>query len=147
MSISRFESKINKERNGCWLWTGTITKRGYGQFKLNGKMASAHRVSYELTFGKIAENLHVRHKCRNTACVNPDHLELGTREDNMSDKLRDGTDARGSKHGQAKLTETDVIELRAIKDMFTLSELSEMYGLQKASIYSIISNRTWKHLL
>ena len=72
---------IDKEP-GCWNWKASIIKDGYGQFKFEGKMEDAHRVSYKVFIGPIPENLHVLHKCDNPSCINPDHLFLGTQRDN-----------------------------------------------------------------
>lgn len=75
--VERFMNKVNKNgANGCWDWMASkFTRTGYGQFKLFGKMRSAHRISYELIKGKIPDGLGLDHLCRNRACVNPDHLE------------------------------------------------------------------------
>ena len=70
-------------KNGCWEWDGTV-RTGYGRFYVNGKMQSAHRVSWEIHNGPINGFL-VLHKCDNTSCVNPEHLFLGTQKDNVRD--------------------------------------------------------------
>lgn len=59
----------------CWVWTGSLAKRGYGSFCPSGKSVSAHRYSFELARGEIPEGLHLDHLCRNPPCVNPDHLD------------------------------------------------------------------------
>ena len=75
--------------SGCWIWLGTRDWKGYGHLRLNGtvkspgKMAVAHRVSYELFVGPIPEGLHLDHLCRVTSCVNPAHLEPVTNAENM----------------------------------------------------------------
>lgn len=73
--------------SGCWIWTGALDGRGYGQMATtNGKSPKkAHRVSYELFNGAIPDGLVVRHKCDIPCCVNPWHLEIGTQKDNMQD--------------------------------------------------------------
>ena len=83
----RFYSKIDKTSSdiGCWLWTDSKTKAGYGRIMVNGKAIKAHRFSYELHKGKIPENTLVCHSCDIRHCVNPDHLWLGTYTDNNRD--------------------------------------------------------------
>lgn len=79
--IDRFYSKF-EQGEGCWVWRGTLRsqrpKFRYGALKVNGKMISAHRISYELFKGPIAEGLVIDHLCRNESCVNPSHLEAVT---------------------------------------------------------------------
>ena len=70
-------SKRNKE-TGCWLWQRSVID-GYGAIWHMGRMHYAHRVSYEVFVGEIGEGYRVMHKCGCRACVNPDHLALGTR--------------------------------------------------------------------
>lgn len=64
------------DRTGvCWVWTGTLTPEGYGQFTLARQHYFAHRLAYELLVGPIPAGYHIDHICRNPPCVNPDHLE------------------------------------------------------------------------
>jgi hypothetical protein len=84
----RFWSKVNTNgSNGCWEWLGASI-HGYGQLNVNGKKTLAHRYSWFLKNGSIPKGLLIRHKCRGK-CVNPDHLELGTHQDNANDRIRD----------------------------------------------------------
>lgn len=88
---ARFEAKIKQPNaNGCMLWTAGRDTRGYGQFRLDGKQMGAHRVAWLLYRGEIPKGLHVLHKCDVTSCVNPDHLFLGTAQDNVSDMVAKG---------------------------------------------------------
>lgn len=88
----RFWPKVEKTE-GCWLWRGTIGASGYGKIRATGPsraMLTAHRVSWELAYGPIPEGLWALHKCDIRPCVRPDHLFLGTRQDNMDDAKAKG---------------------------------------------------------
>lgn len=79
----RFWQKVRVRDSGCWEWIGTIRSvRGYGCFQFNGKSLAAHRLSYSSLVGPIPEGLHIDHLCRFTECVNPEHLEPVTLQEN-----------------------------------------------------------------
>lgn len=77
----RFFAKV-KEVEGHWLWQGSLNSRGYPEFKPDGKLVKGHRYAYELLVGPIPEGFHVDHVCGNTTCVNPEHLEAVTAQEN-----------------------------------------------------------------
>ena len=81
----RYWVKVEKT-DECWIWTATVTSWGYGQFWLNGKHVKAHRYSFELAHGPIAEGLDIDHLCHNRACVRPEHLRAATRKQNMENR-------------------------------------------------------------
>jgi hypothetical protein len=143
----------------CWLWTA-CAKRGkgklpYGQIWIgrdqHGKvvMGYAHRVAWELANGKLPDELHVRHRCDNPLCQNPNHLELGTHADNMRDMHERGrlVNVRGSKHGKSKLTEQKIRDMRAMHATgVTQCALAEMFEVTQANVSDIILRKTWKHV-
>ncbi|UDL14881.1 endonuclease [Arthrobacter phage Sarge] len=78
----RFWAKVDRTE-GCWNWTGSATARGYGRIQINGSVKLAHRVSFEMSNGPIAEGLVIDHTCHNHACVNPAHLRACTQKRNL----------------------------------------------------------------
>lgn len=115
--VIRFWSKVPIGAEGCWEWKAGLSPRGYGQFWDTGTNRGAHRYAYEQVIGPIPEGLFVCHRCDNPACVRPDHLFLGTQQDNMSDKQSKGRCGRpptwgGADHcprGHARTPENTVV--------------------------------------
>ncbi len=86
-----------KKEECCWTWTGSLGKWGYGHFRVDSKTMLAHRVSWMLHNGEIPNGLFVCHHCDNPKCVNPEHLFLGTHQDNIDDMMSKGRYVSGVK--------------------------------------------------
>lgn len=87
--IKSFWNKVEKlGENECWKWKAYKNKQGYGRFGFSASQSvNAHRISWVIHFGEIPPGLFVCHKCDNPECTNPQHLFLGTRQDNINDSL------------------------------------------------------------
>jgi len=99
--LDRFNEKwVGVPESGCWLWTGSVQSSGYGEAhdrSREHRHVGAHRLAWELFRGAIPEGLWVLHKCDVKLCVNPLHLFLGTRQENMDDMKRKGRQAKGDR--------------------------------------------------
>lgn len=145
----RFWKKVaQRGPDDCWEWQGAIDKHGYGQIKMrNHKHVRAHRVSYEIAYGTIADGLGVLHKCDNPPCVNPAHLFLGTTADNVADKIAKGRQLRGEQIPWAILTAADVIEIRRLHESgVTQRAIALQFGTSYKNVHNIIRHNSWKHL-
>jgi HNH endonuclease len=160
----RFDAKYIPEPNsGCWLWTAAVCSGGYGCIgePVTRKILCAHRVSWGLHRGMIPDGQWVLHKCDVRACVNPDHLFLGTVQDNGADMAAKGRSLLGRKigpqknpgkdfavkgegHHFSKLSENQAIEILKSKKKGTL--LASKFGVSTSVISEIRSRKAWKHL-
>ena len=143
------ELRYNVDENGCWNWIGATTK-GYGHLGINGKFYLAHRLMWEQVNGKIPEGLWVLHKCDNRKCINPDHLFLGTNQDNVDDrenKKRGNHIARGEKNGRAKLKDKDVGAIRKLSKMnMPTKMIAAFYEISQRQVQYIVAKKSWRPL-
>lgn len=133
--LERFERHYIPEPNsGCWLWTGSISKKhGYGQLSGKGDVPHrAHVLSYKLFRGPVPKGLDVMHSCDVRCCVNPEHLSLGTRLDNMRDALAKGRVARGAKLPRTRLTDAEIEIIR--HDPRKQKVLAKIFGVNASYI-------------
>lgn len=131
----------------CWLWTGCLLGGGYGGFRVKAKTVRAHRQSWILTHGEIPDGLYVLHKCDNRKCVNPDHLFLGTQQDNMDDMTLKGRQAKGESNGEAKLTAAQITQIRHYhKCGNSQRTIARLFGVNQRTIGGVIRHETWGHV-
>lgn len=133
----------------CVLWRGGTNKpNGYGRLTRNGRRVLAHRDAYEKTYGPIPDGLVVRHRCDVKRCINPDHLEIGTVEDNNRDARERGQwlPLTGEEHGRAQLTENDVRTIRKRYVSGMGQQLADEYGVSRTQIRNIVQRKQWKHV-
>ncbi len=142
----RFWVNVNKTE-GCWEWIGGKSN-GYGMMKINSVSISTHRLSWMIHNGSILDNLWVLHKCDNPPCIRPDHLFLGTLQDNNKDKATKGRSLIGERNANARLTENDVREIRELYNRggFTCRSLAELYKVTFPHISGIITRRFWRNI-
>lgn len=139
---------------GCFLWLGAEKGNGYGNVHRRGRNMTAHRRAYEEAVGPVPDGIDVCHKCDTRLCINPAHLFLGTRLDNMRDAVAKGRQARGRiliklRSGElgsaAKLTWGDVGEIRRRLELGeSTAALADAYGVTADNIRKIRSGETWK---
>lgn len=142
------------DRSTCWEWPGHRTAGGYGVLRTYGRSGRdlyAHRLIWEQYAGPIPEGIQVLHRCDNPPCVRPIHLFLGTVEDNVRDMWTKGRGkggfVRGETVGNHKLTEAQVIEIRALYGpQMGYKRLAQRFGVSRSTIMRIVKERSWTHV-
>jgi len=137
------------DRTGnCWNWTGTVVAR-YGQIWWNGKVFKANRLAYLLFVGPIPDRLLVCHHCDNTLCVRPDHLFLGTDQDNQADAAAKDRKPWGENNPHAKLTleQVGIIRKMYSSGFASQKQIGKQFGVSQFCIWTIVKGVTWKRAL
>lgn len=138
-----FKEKYKEgSKEECWLWTGYKLKSGHGQFRYRRKTIYAYRFMYALVNGPFDDFLCVLHKCDNGACVNPNHLYLGTKQDNTNDMMN-----RGRYFYSGFLQEEDIIEIyKLAKQGLNQKQLADKFQVDQSQISKILSGHRWGHI-
>jgi len=152
----RFERYYEVDgETGCWEWQKFTNECGYGKITDNGKPRMAHRVAFELYrdegLPEFSPDHQINHTCHNPACVNPDHLYIGTAQENTQDAME--IDAwgdnrrRGSEVGTSKLTEDEVVEIKErCLSGESQKDVAEDYGVAHATVNKIMVGEQWQHV-
>lgn len=152
----RFYQKVilPDDLNDCWIWQGAQTQHpycSYGRFTwLNGKLIMAHHAAWYLSGRQIPPGKILMHTCDNPLCVNPDHLRIGTRQENVQDMLDKGREdhLKGMQKASSKLTDAQVRQIRALYSTGQLSqaELGEQFGVYQTTVSRIVRRTGWAHI-
>ena len=167
MKLSEIYNHYEVDENGCWNWTRSKNK-GYGVVNAMNRTFGAHRVSYELSIGPTPAGASVCHRCDNPACINPEHLWLGSHAENMADMKSKGRNStppvsRGDDHWlrkypdrvpmgeQVRTSKLTAEQVTALRIDYCAgagrAELASKYGVSPLSIHDYVSGGAWAHLL
>lgn len=138
---------IEEKPNGCHECISHCNPDGYTRISFKGKTSKLSRVIYLLYNGYLPDDLVVRHTCDNPSCVNPEHLLLGTQQDNVDDCISRNRNTKGESQPTSKLTEEKVREIRKLKGQFTGYQVAKMYNMDYSVIYGIWRGEGWKHVI
>lgn len=131
--------------NRCILFAGSLGSNGYGQLNISKHPTPTHRIAWVISNGQIPEHLCVCHTCDNKACVNVNHLFLGTKSDNAKDMVSKNRSASGELHSQSKITrqQANIIYNLANEKKMKQSEIAKMFGIDRSQVSNIKLGKYW----
>ena len=153
-ALKRFWANIQKT-DTCWLWTGETDCNArqafrYGRLRdgSRDKSMPAHRYYYEIHKGPIPEGQFICHRCAVPLCVRPEHLFVGTHQDNMNDMVSKERIQRGTQHRRTTLTEENVRRMRALwaQKAASQKELARMFEVGLSNVKHVLARRSWGHV-
>ena len=143
----RFWEKVDKRGpNDCWLWVGS-KRSGYGYFRVGKNRVGCHRWIWEYYNGPIAIGMDICHKCNVRNCVNPNHLFVGTRKENMEDMVRKNRDSHGEDRYNCKLSQIEVDWARfVLKNHPEIPQrrIAEILDISYQHMSDIIIGKRWR---
>lgn len=131
----RIRSKFTVTADGCWQWTGNFRPDGYGMVWRSGISRRAHRETYEVFREALKPTDILCHACDNRGCVNPGHMFIGTRKDNILDAVSKGRHAFGERNGHAKLSSDQICEIRS--SALSQAKLASNFGVCQSTVSRI----------
>lgn len=142
------ESEYNLLRKSCKIFKGCKDSKGYGLKRVEGKLYKAHRWLWEAFNGVIPARKIICHRCDRPACVNLDHLFLGTHQDNCNDKISKGrqADTAGENNPFSRLKEFEVRFIRFAKGAMTQVRLSQLFNISQSNVSDIQRGNIWKNI-
>lgn len=147
---AHFEANLMLDTDDCKTWPYATNSAGYGSIGIDGKTLAVHVLACIAWNGPKPEGKEAAHgPCHNPLCWNGRHLSWKTRLENQHDKFRDGTDNKGVKHPRARLTEADVLEIRALAAAgVSQRDIALKFGIPHRSgqVSSIVHRRYWAHI-
>lgn len=140
--------------SGCWIWLGATNGTGYGVIGYRGRQILTHRLSLIANGTSVPDELCVLHRCDVRSCINPNHLFIGTNQDNVDDAVKKGRNYRhpigkyaGELVNTAKVDKSTVLDIRRrASNGETKSSIAEDVGIAISSVCRIVNRRTWKHI-
>lgn len=147
--IAFIAKAIDTDTDDCVVWPFSKNDQGYGRLWIDGELCRAHRVVCAAVHGEPpTPEHHAAHLCGkgHLGCINHRHLAWKTKTENEADKLAHGTHNRGERCGTAKLTESQVHEIRRLRGVMPLTEIADRFGVSRPTISEIQNRRKWAWL-
>ena len=133
---------LEKPKTECWELEGNRNSQGYVRITFNGRLWRGHRLIWVKFKGPIPDGMDVLHRCNNPPCARLDHLYLGTDLENSRDR------DEGGRHGTAKLSPAEVIEIRRLRQAgVTVEKVAAQFNVSKCTVSQVANRRRWAHVL